>query len=151
MRQQEDALLSAERRADVIARRRKGESYDDITAATGVARGTAHRWVKDALKAAAAELGEISEHYRAESFDRLTMLLNACMPRALAGSDKHISEARRIISDLSDLMGAKAPVKVEIGESDVDRLLRDALEEFRRRTGGDDRQVAAAAGDQAPA
>ena len=151
VRQQEDALRTAELRAEVIRLRRAGKMYDEVTAMTGVPRGTAHRWVKEALKAAAAELGEISEVYRAESMDRLTVLLGACWDRAVKGSDKHISEARRIISDMNDLMGAKAPVQVEIGESDVDRLLRDALEEFGRRTGADDRQAATAAGDQAPA
>jgi hypothetical protein len=81
--------------------------------------------------------------YRQESIDRYLMLLEAAMPRALNGDEKMMREARLIISAIDDLIGTKAPQQVQIGESDVDRLLREALDEFRRRTAQLDRKAGA--------
>lgn len=137
----------AERAVLAVRMRRQGYQYDEIAAACGYAsRSGAHGAVKSAMIAARDELYGEADLYRIESIDRLTELLKAAWPYAVgehvgpdgekvktAPNEKFIAEARRLISQIDDLTGAKAPVKYDFGEGDVDRLLRDAEAEIGRR------------------
>lgn len=115
--------------------RRMGWRWDDIAAETGYAdRAGAFRAVQSLMKEHQSLAYDEIALYRQESLDRLTDLLKAAMPKAIAGDEKMMREARLIINQIGDLTGEKAPVKVEIGESDVDRLLREAEAELGRRT-----------------
>lgn len=123
-------LDAAKKRREAIELKRSGMSLDEIVA-TGLyaSRGAVSNAIKAGMKMAREEMFAEAELYRAEQLGRLEALLHSCWDRALAGSYQHIAEARRIISDIGDLTGAKAPVRFEIGEGDVDRLLArlDAL------------------------
>jgi hypothetical protein len=126
--------------------RRAGWTWDDIATEVGYgAKQSAHAAVRSLLKEHQSLAYDEIALYRQESLDRLTDLLRVAMKGALAGDEKMMREARLLISQMGDLTGEKAPVQVQIGESDVDRLLRDALEEFRRRTAGTDREAPAGA------
>jgi hypothetical protein len=130
--------------------RRAGYQWAEIAIEVGYSgRDTAYTSVKRLLKEHQSLAYEQIGLYRQESLDRLMELLKAVWPNALAGSDKHVTQARLIISQIGDLTGEKAPVQLQIGESDVDRLLRDALDEFGRRTAELDRQAGAVQEDQA--
>lgn len=137
----ETALDRAEKKREVIELRRKGVTFDDISVITGIGRSTAHNWVKTELQAKAAELSREVGELRVESMSRLEALLEACWPKAMLGSHQHIAEARRIISDLSDLTGAKAPVKFELGAGDVDRALAEAQRILDERAAAIDAEV----------
>jgi hypothetical protein len=122
--------------------RRDGRPWDEVAAECGYAgKGAAYNAVRARMvEARSLAYGEV-ELYRAESIERLEALLAAVMPMALKASEKHVESARRLIKQISDLRGEAQPVKVEIGESDVDRLLREATAEFERRAAELDRQA----------
>lgn len=122
--------------------RRLGHKWDDVAVMAGYpSKQTAHSAVRELLREHQSLAYDEIALYRQESLDRLTELLRVAMEKALKGDEKMMTQARLLISQMGDLTGEKAPVEVRIGESDVDRLLRDAIEEFRRRTGGADPQV----------
>lgn len=143
-------------RADVAARRteairltREGYSWQDIADMLGYAsRGAAFTDVKRAMQLGLKEMFGETELWRYHLLEQHRELVKSLWPNR--GDEKVATVILRTLSAVADLTGAKAPVRYEIGESDVDRLLRDAIEEFNRRAGADDRQAAAAAGDQGP-
>lgn len=118
---QHDAAIKRRKAIEIV---REGGKLDDVVSAGLYAsRGAASKAIKDGMRQAQAEMFTEAELYRAQQLDRLETLLSYIWPRCKNGDDRAISEARRIISDIGDLTGAKAPVRVEIGEGDVDRLL----------------------------
>jgi hypothetical protein len=122
-----DAAVKRQKTIQIV---REGGKLDDVVSAGLYAsRGAASKAIKDAMMQARAEMFTEAELYRTQQLDRLESLLGYIWPRCKHGDDKAIAEARRIISDIGDLTGAKAPVRFEIGEGDVDRLLArlDAL------------------------
>lgn len=122
--------------------RRRGYSWADIAAEVGYAnKAGAHNAVAILLREHQSLAYAEIAMYRQESLDRLTDLLKVAMQGALAGDEKMIREARLIISQIDDLTGAKAPVQVEIGESDVDRTLRELSAEIDRRAAEAERQA----------
>jgi hypothetical protein len=145
-------LEKYDRDREAARMKRDGHTWDEIAATLGYAsRGRAYSAVKSRmLESQKLTYGEV-ELYRAETLERLEALLLAVMPMALKASEKHVESARRLIKQISDLRGEAQPVKVEIGESDVDRLLREATDEFNRRAADLDRQAGAAAGDASTA
>lgn len=130
----ESTLARAEKKTEVIKLRRKGVTYDDVTAMTGIPRATAARWVREEMDKQVGELSTEVGHLRVESLDRLGALLNACWDRAMAGSHQHIAEARRLISDMADYTGAKVPVTFQLGVGDVDPILAELQREIDRRS-----------------
>lgn len=123
------------RRMKAAEMRRKGHQWQEIADEVGFAsRGAACAAVKELLREHQSLAYEEIALYRQESLDRLTDLLKVAMTKAIGGDEKMMREARLIISQMDDLTGAKAPIKVEIGESDVDRLLREAEAELGRRS-----------------
>jgi hypothetical protein len=133
-----------EKRRRAAELRRAGWTWDAVAEEVGYSsRGSAHAAVKALLQEHQSLAYDEIALYRQESLDRLTDLLKVAMKGALAGDEKMMREARLIISQIGDLTGEKAPLQVQIGESDVDRLLREALDEFRRRTAQLDRKAGA--------
>lgn len=127
--------------------RRMGWRWDDIAVEVGYFnRGSAFNAVKSLMKEHQSLAYDEIALYRQESIDRLTMLLKAAMPKALDGDEKMMTQARLLISQIDDLTGAKAPVKVEIGESDVDRAIRELEAELDRRAAEHPGQAAAVQG-----
>lgn len=114
--------------------RRAGWTWEDIAAEVGYSgRGAVATAVKQLLREHQSLAYDEIALYRQESLDRLTDLLKVAMTKALDGDEKMMREARLIISQIDDLTGAKAPVQVQIGESDVDRTLRELSAEIDRR------------------
>jgi hypothetical protein len=139
------------RKAKACELRRMGHSWADVAIGAGYAsKGAACTAVRALLKEHQSLAYDEIALYRQESLDRLTDLLKVAMDKALKGDEKMMTQARLIISQIGDLTGEKAPMQVQIGGSDVDRLLRDALEEFNRRAGDLDRQAGGVPADQAP-
>jgi hypothetical protein len=124
-----------EKRRHAAKLRREGWSWDEIAEEVGYSsRGAAHSAVKILLQESCDLAYAEANLYRAESLERLTKLLKAVWPRAMAGDDKSVSQARLLISQMDDLTGVKAPLQVEFGEGDVNQLLREAEAELGRRT-----------------
>lgn len=133
-----------EKRRRAAELRRAGWTWDAVAEEVGYSgKSAAHTAVKALLQEHQSLAYDEIALYRQESLDRLTDLLRVAMKGALAGDEKMMREARLIISQIGDLTGEKAPLQVQIGESDVDRLLREALDEFRRRTAQLDRKAGA--------
>lgn len=133
-----------EKRRRAAELRRAGWTWDAVAEEVGYSsRGSAHAAVKALLQEHQSLAYDEIALYRQESLDRLTDLLRVAMGKALDGDEKMMRESRLIISQIGDLTGEKAPLQVQIGESDVDRLLREALDEFRRRTAQLDRKAGA--------
>jgi transposase-like protein len=123
--------------------KRHGHTYEDIAGQMGVPKSTVFSWIRSLMKEHQSLAFDEIALYRQESLDRLTELLKVQMVKALDGDDKATTQCRLLISQIDDLTGAKAPVKVEIGESDVDRAIRELEAEL-------DRRVAGAAGEAGP-
>jgi hypothetical protein len=136
-----------EKRRRAAELRRLGWTWDAVAEEVGYSgKGSACQAVKALLREHQSLAYDEIAIYRQESLDRLTDLLKVAMGKALEGDEKMMREARLIISQIGDLTGEKAPLQVQIGESDVDRLLREALDEFRRRTAQLDRKAGADSG-----
>ncbi|MGW3401199.1 hypothetical protein [Streptomyces zhihengii] len=112
----------AERRAKLVKLRRAGINFEDpqILALGYTSRQAAskdfHRTLK---KHAAQEAAEVAV-YRQESKERLLALLAAVWPDAVAPEPdlKAHEQARKIVSDLDELLGTKMPVRAEISGPD---------------------------------
>jgi predicted transcriptional regulator len=138
------------RRARAAELRRHGWKWDDIAAEVGYAdKASAYGAVRYLLKEHQSLAYDQIGMYRQESLDRLTDLLKVAMDKALKGDEKMMTQARLIIAQIGDLTGEKAPMKLQLGESDVDRLLRDAVDEFNRRAADLDHQGQGIPADQA--
>lgn len=146
--------LPAARHAEVYLKkaraaelRRMGWQWADIATEVGYAdKASAYSAVKSLLQEHQSLAYDEIALYRQESLDRLTGLLKVAMERALKGDEKMMTQARLLISQIDDLTGAKAPVQFQIGESDVDRTIRELSAELDRRAAQAARE---AAGDQA--
>lgn len=124
--------------------KRAGYTWDEVARLSGYGnKSSAFEAVKRLMvRNRDLAYGE-ADLYRAESLERLEELFRVQFERALKGDDKATTQCRLIISQIGDLRGEKAPVKLEWAESDVDRLLREAQEEFARRAAELDREAPA--------
>lgn len=127
-------LERAEKDRRIVELKRRGLSYTEIAEQTGVPISTARDSVVRATREAQSLLFPEVALYVAEALDRLGSLLSAVWDRAMMGDDKAIGEARRIISDMGDYTGAKSPIKLEVGEADVDRQIRELTELLDERS-----------------
>lgn len=129
-----DQVIVHEKRRKAAELRREGKSWDDIAAEVGYAdRATAYNAVKQLMiHARDLSYGE-AELYRQESLDRLMALYQVAWPLAKTGNEKHMIVCLRIIKQMGDLRGENLPIKVQIGEGDVDRALRELNDELNRR------------------
>jgi hypothetical protein len=118
-------VVTAERRAKLVRLRLAGINFDDerILSLGYTSRQAAskdfHRILK---KHAAQEAAEVAT-YRQESKERLLVLLASVWPAATGqeGEEPDLKaheQARKIVSDLNDLLGTKMPVRAEISGPD---------------------------------
>lgn len=138
------------RKAEAAKLKRAGHTWDEVAKLAGYSdRSVAFSAVKSLMiRNRELAYGE-ADLYRAESLERLEELFRVQFERALKGDDKATTQCRLIISQIGDLRGEKAPIKLEWTESDVDRLLREAQEEFARRAAELDRETGGAPARQA--
>jgi hypothetical protein len=134
-----DAAAKQQKALEIM---RAGGKLDDIVSAGLYAsRGSAWGALKGALERSRREMFGEAELYRAQQLDRLESLLGFVWPKASQGDEKAVAEARRIISDIGDLTGAKMPVQIEFGEGDIDRLLAGLDKVLNGRTAAHPREV----------
>jgi len=136
---------------EVVRLKRSGMTYDDITAKTGVPRGTAAAWVRAALRQATLERSHEAELLRTEQVERLETLLEAVWKAALEGSPVHVAEARRLIVAIADIQGVRQPIQFQWGVSDVQRALAAVERAIAERTAGASGQPVVIDGEAAPA
>lgn len=133
-----------EKQARAAELKRDGHTWQEVAQLAGYAsRSSAYEAVRKLMvRNRDLAYGE-ADLYRAESLERLEELFRTQFVKARSGDDKATTQCRLIISQIGDLRGEKAPVKLEWADSDVDRLLREAQEEFDRRVTELDRQAGA--------
>jgi len=116
-------VITAERRAKLVRLRLAGINFDDERilslgyASRQAASKDFHRTLK---KHATQEASEVAV-YRQESKERLLMLLASVWPAATDPVEPDLKaheQARKIVSDLNDLLGTKMPVRAEISGPD---------------------------------
>jgi thioredoxin-like negative regulator of GroEL len=134
-------LERSERDRDIIAGKRRGLTHVEVAEQVGSSVETVRRVLNAAVKDAAANRLTEADLLVTERLEQYGALLNAVWDDAMVGNIKAVNAAIRILDQVSDLTGEKAPVRHEFGESDVDRLLREAIEEHRRRAERADRQA----------
>jgi hypothetical protein len=127
-------LERAEKDRQIVMLKRRGLSYTEIAEQTGVPISTARDSVVRATREAQSLLFPEVALYVAEKLDQLGALLNAVWDDAMAGDIKAVESARHLLSDMSDYTGAKSPIKLEVGESDVDRQIRELTELLDERS-----------------
>lgn len=126
-----------------VMKHRRGQTQVDIAAEYNVSKQAVSMAIKTAMKRAREELFTEAETYRALNLERLGALLNAVWDDAMLGHDKSVAEARRIIDSISKLTGANEAIRIEIGESDVDRTLRELDQLLNQRARAIEGQVVA--------
>lgn len=127
-----DSIENARKVIKGIELRRAGYSWDEIATEVGWAsRGAAFTQIERANKAALREMYTEVELYRHESLERLRELVKALWERR--ADEKVAAEIRRITERMDKLTGAEQPIRIEIGESDVDRALRELDAQIDRR------------------
>ena len=120
------------RRTKAIRMNREGYAWDEIATELGYAsRGAAFTDVERAYKQYLAEMFTEADLYRVESLEQLRELIKALWPRR--EDEKVAAEIRRITERRDKLTGAERPIRIEIGESDVDRALRELDAQIDRR------------------
>jgi AcrR family transcriptional regulator len=132
-------LGRSERDRLIIGMKRRGVPTREIAEAADCNPSTVTDVVKRAVTEAAAERFTEAELLVTERLEQYGALLDAVWDGAMAGNLKAVAAATRILGQISDLTGEKAPIRHEFGESDVDRAIRELGEVLNRR-------VAAAAG-----
>jgi hypothetical protein len=139
-------LEREERNRQIVALKRAGLSTREVAERVACGINTVTDVHKSAIAEVRAEMFTDTALYVAESLDRLGALLAALMPRALAGDVKCATECRLIVSAMADFTGAKAPVKHEWQESDIDRAIRELGQVLDNRAREDARETADAQG-----
>lgn len=113
---------TAKRRAELIKLKRAGAHFDDpkVLALGYTSRQHASKDFYRILKKHAEQEASEVKVYRQESKERLITLLAAVWPAATADEPdlKAHEQARKIVSDLDDLLGTKMPVRAEISGPD---------------------------------
>jgi hypothetical protein len=137
-----DRLARAERDREIIRLKRRGVTYTGISELMHVSADTAIKVVTTAAREAADAMFTESSLYVAEKLDQLGLLLNAVWDKAMAGDIKAIAEARHILADMSDYTGARAPIQYRLGETDVDRAIRELEDNLNARARQAEEQAA---------
>ncbi|MFB7738209.1 sigma factor-like helix-turn-helix DNA-binding protein [Streptomyces sp. NPDC056112] len=110
--------IASDRRAQMLRMKVQGRSVSEIAAHFEMSPGTVRKDISRAVrKAKDLEIQE-AELYRQLQATRLETLLGAVWPEASAGDVKASEQARKLVADLTDLMGVKIPVRTEISGPD---------------------------------
>lgn len=104
-----------ERRRTAVEMRIAGSTWQQIADALGFdSRASAYHDVRRGLQQAVAELAIPLEEYRQLTLDRLEAMINALWPKVEEGDTKAIDSTLRILAQQADLLGLKAPQRVEV-------------------------------------
>lgn len=140
-----------ERNTNIIAAVRRGRTYADIAAEYNLSVRQTQRIADEALTDIQRGLFTEIEKYRAQALDRYGALLDAVWDRAMLGDEKSVESARRLVDSIGRITGVLSEVTVRIGESDVDRALRELDQLLNRRAAEVEGQVVVAALEAGPA
>jgi hypothetical protein len=122
-----EAIAERDRRA--LEMRRAGAQYEEIAIASKewplgfYSRSHVYNRIKQAMERARSEMFAEADLYRAEQLSRYETLLKAAWEPATHGDEKMMREARLLVGAIAELTGANMPIKFELGEGDIDRLL----------------------------
>ncbi len=130
----EQREASLRRAAEAAKLKRSGLTWEKVAEQTGYNdRSSAFRAVKQLLQQSRDLAYGEAELYREERMGQLNDLLAAVWPKAMKGDDKAVTQARLLVKQMAEMEGSIAPVRIEIGESDVDKALRELDAELQRR------------------
>ena len=129
----EKVLARTQRDHEIIKLKRSGKSTREVSEAIGCGINTVTEVHKRAIAEVRDGLFTDSALFVAESLDRLGTLLAAIWDGAVSGNVKCVTEARLLIAEMATYTGAKAPIRYEWGESDVDRAIRELGEVLNAR------------------
>jgi hypothetical protein len=130
------AIENAEKVREGIRLRHEGYSWDEVADMVGWAsRGAAFTQIDRFMRKVIAETTTDVEVYRFESLERLRELVKALWPRR--ADEKVAAEIRRCTERMDKLTGAERPTRIEFGEGDVDRAIRELDEQIIARAAGD--------------
>lgn len=132
-----------ERKTAIISAVRRGRRAADIAEEFGVSERQVYRVADEALTQMQTGLFNEVEKYRAQALDRYGALLDAVWDKAMTGDEKSVESARRLVDSIGRITGVLSQVTVQIGESDVDRALRELDELLNRRAASVEGQVVA--------
>jgi hypothetical protein len=128
-------LARAERDRDIIAGKRRGLTHVEVAEQVGCGLETVRRVLNEAVRDAAANRLTEADLLVTERLEQYGALLNAVWDDAMVGNIKAVNVAARILGQISELTGEKAPIRHEYpGESDVDRAIRELGEIVNRRS-----------------
>ncbi|WP_331728848.1 helix-turn-helix domain-containing protein (plasmid) [Streptomyces sp. NBC_01259] len=109
---------TAQRRTEMLRMKLSGKSVTQIAEHFGMSLSTASKDISRIIKKARELEIQEAELYREVQRGRLETLLLGVWPDAITGEPKASEAARKLISDLSDLLGVKVPVRTEISGPD---------------------------------
>lgn len=107
-----------EYQAQALELRRAGKGYTEIGRTLGLSRSHAHRLVQAGLADAVEQIGEASEHLRAQEVDRLDALLASVWPQARRANLGAVDRVIKIMERRARLLGLDAPEKKALGGLD---------------------------------
>lgn len=110
--------LVAKRRSEMLIMKIQGRTAAQIAEHYGISRATARSDLSRAIKKAREIEVHDAELYRFVQGARLEQLLRGVWDEAADGDLKAGEQARKYISDLTDLFGLKVPVRTEISGPD---------------------------------
>ncbi|MFD9721122.1 helix-turn-helix domain-containing protein [Streptomyces sp. NPDC059076] len=106
------------RRAEMLRMKNAGSPVAEIAAHFGVSRNTASKDLTRAIRKAKALEVQEADLWRQLQAQRLETLLAAVWPEAITGAVKEVEQARKLIADLTELLGVRVPVRTEISGPD---------------------------------
>jgi hypothetical protein len=129
-----------ERRRAAVQLKIAGKTWQEIADQLGYdSKGGACKDVRRALQKAVAELSIPLEEYRQLTLDRLEAMLDALWPKITEGDARAIETGLRIVDREADLLGLKAPTRMEVLTIDaIDAAISDLTNQLttaRSQTG----------------
>lgn len=109
---------TADRRAQMLRMKIEGKSVAEIAQHFNMSPNTASKDLSRAIsKARDLEVQE-AEQWRQIQVSRIETLLAAVWPEAQEGEVRSVEQARKLIADLTDVLGVRIPVRTEISGPD---------------------------------
>lgn len=109
---------TSQRRTEMLRMKNSGMSVGEIATHYGMSPQTASKDLYRAIRKARELEVQEAELYREIQRSRLESLLGGVWDDAKDGDPKASEQARKLISDLTDLLGVKVPVRTEISGPD---------------------------------
>jgi len=106
-------ILAAERRKKAMDMRRDGASYEDIAAALGIAKSTAHKTVTKGLIKTRQDTSEMADEVRTLELLRLDEYHEKLRPKVEKGDVQAIMACIKIQDRRSKYLGLDAPTEIK--------------------------------------